>query len=470
LFQFIKQFLIYGFTSVLAKVIATLLLPLYTNALSQAEYGAMALIMAIKGIIDLFSNLNIHSGVAREYNEEGVDRDKLVSTGFYSILFFSVLTLVIMYFTRDFWIGRVLGVQGHEAAYTVMLLSLPAGSLFSYFGILTRIQQKALLYSIGHLIQLVFQISTTIYFVLFAKLGIIGVFYGVLIGECVGIVFLVILNRKHLKKTFSTSFLKTILAYSLPTLPAIVAGWMDRSFGQFLIGKYTSMEEVGIYSVALRITSVLMLFHITLSHVWHPYVYENYLKPGFWKDVKRIYTVAFLVLIVLSVNLSMLSNWVVLLLSNKSYLPASQYISILMISTSLAIMGNFVDIGPRLTRKTRYISQSTIIGSIVNIGLIFVFVRRFGVVAVPISLALSGLVSYILRSYYTKQQVSFAFPHQYVVMLIVGVLLTILFKMIVSGLVPTVIIMLIMDSLFVFYIFKSFKVMELIGKLLDHRK
>lgn len=453
----------------LAKVVATLLLPLYTNALSQAEYGAMALIMALKGIIDLFSNLNIHSGVAREYNEEGIDRDKLVSTGFYSILFLSMLTLGLFYLSRDFWIEKVLGVHGYGAAFNIMLLTLPAGSLFSYFGILTRIQQKALMFSIGHLIQLIFQISTTIYFVLFAKIGIIGVFYGVLIGECIGILFLMILNRKHLKKTFSTDLLKTIFVYSLPTLPAIVAGWMDRSLGQVLIGKYISIEDAGIYSVALRITSVLMLFHITLSNVWHPYVYENYLKPGFWKDVKRIYTVSFLVLIALSLNLSMLSDWVIIVLSNKSYLPASNYVSLLLISTSLAIMGSFVDIGPRLTRKTRYISQSTIIGSIVNIGLLFLFVRRFGVVSVPISLALSGLISYTLRSYYTKQQVSFSFPHKYILILIFGVLLTILFKSLVEGFVLTMIILVILDSILFLYIYKRFRLMELIRKLREQR-
>ena len=40
--------------------------------------------------IDLFSNLNIHSGIARDYYEEGINRKKLVSTGIYSILSFSI--------------------------------------------------------------------------------------------------------------------------------------------------------------------------------------------------------------------------------------------------------------------------------------------------------------------------------------------------------------------------------------------
>ena len=37
--KFFKQFFIYGFASVLGKIAAVFLLPLYTNVLSKEEYG-----------------------------------------------------------------------------------------------------------------------------------------------------------------------------------------------------------------------------------------------------------------------------------------------------------------------------------------------------------------------------------------------------------------------------------------------
>ena len=84
--KFFKDFLIYGFASTLGKLAALLLMPLYTSILSQEEYGVMAMLLSVKGIIDLVSNLNVHSGIARDYYEEGVNRKSLVSTGFWSIL------------------------------------------------------------------------------------------------------------------------------------------------------------------------------------------------------------------------------------------------------------------------------------------------------------------------------------------------------------------------------------------------
>ena len=70
MWRFFKDFMTYGVVSILGKLAAVFLMPIYTSILTKEEYGAMALITSCKGIIDLISNLNIHSGIARDYYEE----------------------------------------------------------------------------------------------------------------------------------------------------------------------------------------------------------------------------------------------------------------------------------------------------------------------------------------------------------------------------------------------------------------
>ena len=84
--KFLSQFLIYGCASMLSKIAAVFLMPLYTSILTTGEYGAMAMIASCSGVLGILANFNIHSGIARDYFEEGVVRKKLVSTGFFSIL------------------------------------------------------------------------------------------------------------------------------------------------------------------------------------------------------------------------------------------------------------------------------------------------------------------------------------------------------------------------------------------------
>ena len=138
----------------MGKLAAILLIPVYTGVLTKEEYGAMALIVSCKGIIDLFSNLNIHSGIIRDYYETEDDRTKLISTGFFSILGFSNFTLLLVLLSTNFFIEKVLGIAEFKSSFILMALSIPAGSLMSYFSILTRFKKKPIQYSIGSVVQL----------------------------------------------------------------------------------------------------------------------------------------------------------------------------------------------------------------------------------------------------------------------------------------------------------------------------
>ena len=103
--RFFRDFLIYGVAGIFGKIAAVLLMPVYTGILTQEEYGAMALILLCYGVISLFASLNIHSGIARDYYEQDIQRTGLVSTGFISILTISLTVAVLLVCSRHFgWI------------------------------------------------------------------------------------------------------------------------------------------------------------------------------------------------------------------------------------------------------------------------------------------------------------------------------------------------------------------------------
>lgn len=460
--KFFKQFFIYGFASVLSKIAAVFLLPLYTNVLSQEEYGALAMITAVKGIIDLFSNLNIHSGVARDYYEKEVDRTKIISTGFFSIIFISLLFMFIMLYSRNFWITNVLDIRNYEKAFVFMLFTLPADSLFSYFAILTRYKQKAIAYSVGSILQLCIQISLTVYFILVVKTGIVGVFLGILAGELIGLIYFFLLNREYIRFTFHKDLLKRILKYSLPTLPAIAAIWADSNLGQLFIGKYISLEDAGIYSIALRIASVYMLIQQAFSNVWLPFVYENLDKSSFEKDIMKIFNIATFALVLISVNLSVLSEDIILLLSTPKYIDAAMLLTLLTIPMSISILNQFASIGPNISRKTKYISYANISGSAINISCLVIFMPIYGVVAVPICLMLSRLIVFFLTAYYTKKEIGIKYSAKNVIVITLVVFTTLFFSNIVKNNLLKIFVLIIFNGICVYFFLNNHNIKYLI--------
>lgn len=464
MFRFFKDFFIYGMASLLGKIAAIFLMPLYTNILTKEEYGAMALITSVQGLIGLVSNLNIHSGIARDYYEEGIDRKKLVSTGFLSILSLSLSIMAIGLMTRHFWGMQVLGLdEKFIPAFTVLLLNVPAGSLMSYFSILTRFKKKPVSFAVGSVIQLIIQLTISIVGVVVMHAGIISIFLGMLAGELFALVYFAILNKEHLGFKFDKAILRRALVFAVPTLPAILAGWLDSSMGQILIGKHISMEELGVYSVALSIASVFTLISTALQNVWAPFLYENYTKPDFNKLIRKLFSIIALVLVMITLLFAMFSREVVLILSNKGYLDAGKYIILLCIPMSFYLMFPFASSGVSISRDTKYIGISYVAGSCINLLFLYLTIGRLGVLAVPLCLAASRVLSFFMLYSASEKKIGYRLP---VHLLLILVLVAVGGYFVVSlqlGLLTRAIIAMVAVSLLAVYVNKHFDLKSVIA-------
>lgn len=463
--KFFKDFFIYGLASVIGKVAAVFLMPVYTNVLTQEEYGAMALITSVKGIIDLFSNLNIHSGIARDYKEEGVDRTRLVSTGMYSILGISLTVFVFFACTQSFWQERVLSLDKcYSDAFFIMLMTIPAGSTLSYFSILTRFKHKPILYSIGTIIQLIIQISVSVVGVVYMHYGVASIFAGILCGELFGIMYFTHINRSNIGLVFEKQYLKRVLLFSIPTLPAILAGWVDSSMGQIIIGKYISQADLGVYSIALQLASVFAFISTALNNVWGPYLYENYNKEGFLKEVKKLYKTIVLGLTIIAVSVSLLSKEIILLLSNSSYLAASQYFTLLCIPMCVYLLFPMATSGISISRDTKYIGISYVVGSVMNVIFMFLMIPKIGIISVPIALGISRITSYTILYCVSKGKGMIVLPNVVLVILVLSVILCYHINMADVAMVYRLMLILVIDVSIVSYIISSANLKVLLKK------
>ena len=426
MFRFFKDFFIYGVASIMGKLAAILLIPVYTGVLTKEEYGAMALIVSCKGIIDLFSNLNIHSGIIRDYYETEDDRTKLISTGFFSILGFSNFTLLLVLLSTNFFIEKVLGIAEFKSSFILMALSIPAGSLMSYFSILTRFKKKPIQYSIGSFVQLLVQISISLIGVVYLELGIPSIFLGVLMGEIVSIIYFSFLNRSYIDFCFERKYLKRALLFAIPTLPAILAGWIDSSLGQIIVGRFIDLKELGVYSLSLQIASVFTLISAAFQNVWSPYLYENYNKDTFSLEVTRLFSTITTMLLGISIVFSFLAKEFIILLSNDSYVNASLYLPILCIAMSFYMIFPFATSGIVIARNTYYIGLGYLFGSMFNICSMLLLIKYIGVLAAPVSLCISRIISFVFMWNKTSKYLHFKCPISLLVSIVICSLLSFL--------------------------------------------
>ena len=240
--------------------------------------------------------------------------------------------------------------------------------------------------------------------------------------------------------------------------------------GQIIIGNIVSVKDVGIYTVALQVSSVFLLINVAFSNVWYPYLYENIKKANFYDEIIRLFKLVVFILAILAVNVSLLSDEIILLLSNVNYSAAGRYLIILTIPMSLTILNWFSIMGPNISRNTKYISYATVLGSILNIALIIILLPVYGIVIVPIAFGLSRLVSYLLSSSYTKKEISISLPVKPVLLLIVSVIICFFLKLSNTNNLIIWTILLFFNVSMAIYFFKIHNVQNLIHNFIHIKK
>ena len=97
MWDLLKSFLAFGLATSLEKLIAFLLLPLYTKVFSVVEYGYIDLIQVTFIIITAFSVLQFETSLQRYYYEyRGKIKVLFISTVFNSILLFSICISILV--------------------------------------------------------------------------------------------------------------------------------------------------------------------------------------------------------------------------------------------------------------------------------------------------------------------------------------------------------------------------------------
>ena len=79
--QFFKDSFIYGLSNVITRGIALILLPLYTQVFSPADYGVIEILSIVATIVNLIVALEISQAVALYYADADTESDKIAPDG-----------------------------------------------------------------------------------------------------------------------------------------------------------------------------------------------------------------------------------------------------------------------------------------------------------------------------------------------------------------------------------------------------
>ena len=195
------------------------------------------------------------------------------------------------------------------------------------------------------------------------------------------------------------------MGYGYPLVIASISGGALAFLERYLIRENIDLHNVGIYSFAITISSlVYILFTTPLKFSYVPIIYKMEDQP---KNQRYLvskfcnYSMAYALFIWLIISLN--SNIIVkLLASNAQFYPSSSLVPQLGLLGVFLGLSTFVSNGLTMKRKAFTVSLIATSKLIISSVLLIIFIPKYGLLGAAYSLCLSNFINILIKGYSSK--------------------------------------------------------------------
>lgn len=396
----LKHSFVYGISNVAQKASGVILLPLYTYYLSVEQYGIYGLLFVTTVILSQSLVLGQSSAVIR-FNNLADYRDKKKSI-FFTLTSLVLAVTIIFIGISELYIDQISGWFGSLQDFKVPIrICIYIVAVVTVNNVLlgkVRADERSILYTISGLIKILVQIGFTIYFLVILKFGLVGVLLGLLTGEISTILVVVPSLLKEIEFKFEKSIVKASLSFGFPLVFSAVAinllNGSDRYIIKFLIGE----KVLGLYELGYRVGGIInMMLIIPFNLSLLPMAYKVYQTEGDKDYYKKLKTYLAFVLIWAGLALSLFSKEIVEIFAlNSSYYSAYQVVPYVILAYILYGISTISSLGMFLSGKNFYMAYITMLCAGINIGLNFLLIPHYGIIAAAINTVIAFFIQGIL--------------------------------------------------------------------------
>ena len=226
---------VYGLGGLVSRILATLLLPLYTHYLPPGSYGRVEIVTAATAVLAIVLQLGISSAFFRFYFDAKEDADRLVviRTSFWFTMAMSTLGLVLgVVFAAP--IGHWLGLGHDPSLVRAGAVGLWAQTNYQQLTALFRVEERSTQYAIASVANVLITVAAMVFFVAYFHWGAVGLVVGNFTGTLTVYLALLVYRTEQLGLEFDRPLLRKMQAFGMPLVPSALALWaisfVDREF------------------------------------------------------------------------------------------------------------------------------------------------------------------------------------------------------------------------------------------------
>ena len=386
-----------------SKILAFLLIPLYTSVLSTNDYGIADLIINTINMVYPALTLNIMEATLRFAFEKEVSKDDVLVN---SIVFVFISELILVAATP--FVGRFsVSMRDYWLWFETIFLGYNLQQILSQY---VKGIGKTRVFAVSGVIHTVVLISSNLIGLLFLKLGLEAYLFSIAAGYFVTFLYLILAGRVRISVFhINWSLMKDMLRFSFPTIPNNIAWWVSTSADKYVIIGYMGIAASGIYSVAYKIPSILTLFSNIFTSAWTISAIRNVEDKDNGKFQSEVYKYFNAGNVFACSALILLAQFLGGILFAKDFYTAWKSVPLLLVAYTFSVLAGFFASSFRAVKYTKGLLSSTSVGAVANIIINFFLIKRFGMLGAAFTTMVGFALTFYIRCYTVRKVIDISF-------------------------------------------------------------
>lgn len=389
-----KNVLLFSISSFVPKILSVILIPLYTNYLTTAEYGVSDLIVTTVSLVLPIFTLDIQDAVMRFALDKKYDKRDVFSVAA-RIIFLGTMLVCAGTFVVSFF--HIPGIENSYLFFFALMYFTTA--VYNTVSLFCRGIDKVGVMVVSSILNSVVSLSSNILFLAVFKWGLTGYLIANSLGSIVGLIWCFIGAKlyRYLKFNIPKNVQKDMVTFSFPLIFSVIAWWINNASDRYILTWISGVAVSGLYAVSYKIPNILSMFQNIFAQAWSISAVKEFDRNDSDGFISNMYNMMNFGMISICSGIMMMNIPVARILYSNEFFNAWKFVPPLLISVVFNAMALFIGSIFTAVKDTKTLSFSTITGALVNTVCNIIFISFWGAYGAALATMLGYAVVLIMR-------------------------------------------------------------------------
>lgn len=408
LLKLVKHTGIYAIGKVSGQLVGFLMLPIYTRYLEPSDYGIISLLTVVVLLVGRLFGARLVAAVPRfYYQEQGANGNPnaVVSTALSVTVVVSLISTIVLIIFREELAAAIFGSAVHGFVLAIFSITLVTAAIEHYALIFIRLQDKPYLFVSVNLGKLAVQLGLNIWLVVFLDLKVLGVAISAAASSVIFALALLLYTVYNTGMRFDRGLAVKMIRFTWPLWVSSIAAIYIWSSSRFYLRYFESLDDVGLFELAAKFASVLMLVcWEPFFQYWQTERFKLYQKEDARPVFKSVFYFITTILVMVGLGISIFSDPAIRIMATENYHGAIVIVPLLVLANIFYALVEFSNFGCLVKDRTDLLANATYTIAVFATVVYLMAIPLLGIYGAAIALVLIQIANLLLTEGLSRKQ------------------------------------------------------------------